>query len=420
MWKETIRVGFLLGVRQIRHASIWTTGLIIFIMMLTFLNLVAVSGILVGLIEGSVKAYSDQFTGDVFLSTLGGEKYIEKSTDVLATLDTISGIAAYSPRFTEGATIEANYRTRRDPQQLRDTVGTNLSGVDPVSEEAVTHISSHLIEGQWIAPDDTNYIVIGSMLLEQYSPLGTRGDDMGFPTIKDVHIGSRVRVTANMATKEYIVKGIVKTKVDEISRRAFLPEKEFVRLAGRTNLNVNEISVRAVSLADAPKIKQALLDSGADHSAFVRLSREGLPTFLLDMIKTFDLLGNGISSLGLMVSSITVFIVIFVNAITRRKYIGILKGIGIRAGAIEFSYVIQSLLYAVVGSGLALLVIYGFLVPFFNANPINFPFSDGILVAPLSGTMVKLVILIVSTLIAGYIPAWMIIKKNTLDSILGR
>jgi hypothetical protein len=51
-----LRVGFLIGLRQIQRANIWTTSLIIFIMMLTFLNLVGVSGILVGLIEGSVKA----------------------------------------------------------------------------------------------------------------------------------------------------------------------------------------------------------------------------------------------------------------------------------------------------------------------------------------------------------------------------
>ena len=137
-------------------------------------------------------------------------------------------------------------------------------------------------------------------------------------------------------------------------------------------------------------------------------------------MNTFALLGNGISSIGLVVSSITIFIVVFVNAITRRKYIGILKGIGVRASAIELSYVFQSLLYVLAGSALALIIIYGLLVPFFNSHPIDFPFSDGILVAPLGSTLIKLVILIVATVIAGYIPAWMIIKRNTLDSILGR
>ena len=49
---RSLRIGLLLGLRQIQLASIWTTSLIIFVMMLTFLNLIAVSGILVGLIEG--------------------------------------------------------------------------------------------------------------------------------------------------------------------------------------------------------------------------------------------------------------------------------------------------------------------------------------------------------------------------------
>ena len=50
---RSLRIGLLLGLRQIQRASIWTTSLIIFVMMLTFLNLIAVSGILVGLIEGA-------------------------------------------------------------------------------------------------------------------------------------------------------------------------------------------------------------------------------------------------------------------------------------------------------------------------------------------------------------------------------
>lgn len=409
----------MLGVRQVRHASIWTTGLIIFVMMLTFLNLVAVSGILVGLIEGSVKAYSDQFTGDIFLSTKVGEDDIGQSRNILATLETLPDVSVYTARYTQGVRLEANYRERRDPNALRDMVSTTVAGINPEVEDTVTHLSEKVIEGEYISSEDTNYVLLGSMNLEQYSPLG-QGDEYGFPTLSNVGIGSRIRLTVGDATKEYIVKGIVKTKVDQVSMRAFLPEKEFVRLAGRTNLNVNEVAIRVDNLTQAPAVKQSLLDSGVDDTAVVRLSREGLPQFLIDMIATFAMLGNGISSIGLMVSSITIFIVVFVNAITRRKYIGILKGIGIRAGAIELSYVFQSLLYVLIGSAIALAVIYGIMVPAFDAHPINFPFSDGILVAPLSSTITKLIILVISTVIAGYIPAWMIIKKNTLDSILGR
>jgi hypothetical protein len=64
--------------------------------------------------------------------------------------------------------------------------------------------------------------------------------------------------------------------------------------------------------------------------------------------------------------------------------------------------------------------VYVLLVPYFASHPINFPFSDGILVAPILGTGIRISLLIVSTIIAGYVPARLIVRKNTLDSILGR
>jgi ABC-type antimicrobial peptide transport system permease subunit len=134
----------------------------------------------------------------------------------------------------------------------------------------------------------------------------------------------------------------------------------------------------------------------------------------------FSLLGNVIGLIGIVVASITIFIVIFINAVTRRKYIGIMKGIGISEKAIEVSYVFQSIFYAILGGLLGLLITYGALVPLFLAHPLDFPFSDGILVAPIGGTLFKFGLLLFVTLIAGYIPARMIVKKNTLDSILGR
>ena len=132
------------------------------------------------------------------------------------------------------------------------------------------------------------------------------------------------------------------------------------------------------------------------------------------------MLGNILSSIGLVVASITIFIVIFINAITRRKFIGILKGIGINEKAIEVSYIMQSFFYALCGSVIGLIVLYGFLQPAIAAHPIDFPFSDGILVAPLGGTFFRIGLLMVTTIIAGFVPARMVVKKNTLDSILGR
>ena len=184
--------------------------------------------------------------------------------------------------------------------------------------------------------------------------------------------------------------------------------------------NYGQIALKLNDGADVVAVKQKLILSGVDKSGKVQTYVDAQPKFLKDIINTFNLLGNVLSSIGLVVASITIFIVIFINALTRRKFIGILKGIGISGQAIEVSYIFQSIFYALLGSGVGLVLVYGLLVPLFLAHPIDFPFSDGILVAPLDQTIVRMGLLVLATLIAGYIPARMIVRKNTLDSILGR
>ena len=82
-------------------------------------------------------------------------------------------------------------------------------------------------------------------------------------------------------------------------------------------------------------MKQFLVDSGVGDYARIQTFDEAITLkFLKDIKGTFAILGNAISGIGLIVVCITIFIVIFVNAITRRRFIGILKGIGINKKAI--------------------------------------------------------------------------------------
>ena len=280
----------------------------------------------------------------------------------------------------------------------------------------MTGIADDIVEGSFLSPGDYDQVVLGHYLLKQYIPIETPS----FSTLENVGIGTKIRIKVGDVVREVTVKGILRSKVDEIALRAFMVDSQFRSMIGRTDGNVTEIAIKLKPDTDPIAVREALELSGAGTYAKIQTYEDAQPQFLKDIIATFNMLGNVFSSLGLIVASITIFIVVFINAITRRKYIGILKGIGIRGRAIEISYVFQSIFYALIGSGVGLALVYGFLVPFFAANPIDFPFSDGILVAPLDATFPRVGLLVFSTLIAGYIPAWMIIRKNTLDSILGR
>jgi ABC-type lipoprotein release transport system permease subunit len=413
---KPLKVGWFLGYRQVKRSSLWTTLLIIVIMTLTFMNLVVVSGLLVGLIEGAVRANKELYTGDVVISKLTENNNILNSRNIISTIENTPGIDVFSARYLTSGSVEANYKERTDFDEVPEKVGTIIAGIDPEKENDVTGIASKVIEGEFLEKGDYDEVVIGYLMLDRYLDI----DSPGFLVLEDVYVGDKIRIQVGDNVREVTVKGITKGKVDELDRRIFINDYQLRTMLGTTDLNVNEISMKILPQYSPERIRDILIDNDFDRFAKIQTFEEAQPSFLVDIKNTFSLLGTIISSIGLVVAAITVFIVIFINAITRRKYIGIMKGIGMSGKSIEIAYIFQSLFYAMVGSAIGLVLVYFVFIPYFDANPINFPFSDGILVAPFGTTMIRILILVLVTAAAGYIPSRSVVKDNTLDSILGR
>jgi len=387
-------------------------------MMLTFLNLIAVSGILVGLIAGSERAVQDKSIGDLIITPLDNEEKILQTETIRRILDTIPEVTSYSIRYQQSVQITANLETRRDLNTEPNVIGARAVGIDPRAEDAVTALSENVIEGEYLDPDESGYILIGALNLDRY----TAGFADITGSLENVFPGDSVRVTVNGASREFIIKGIVNAKAGDVASFVYLPERELRRLSSSASRDADEIAIRLEDKTPETgnEVKAILVSQNIDSFALVRTFQEALPKFLTDIKNTFNILGTFIGAVGIIVASITIFIIIFINAISRRQQIGILKGIGIDRKAIEVAYVLQSAFYALVGSAFGVLVTYGFLIGYFDANPIDFPFSDGILVAEPIGTLYRFIILFIITLFAGFIPAWIIVRQNTLNSILGR
>ena len=415
-FSKNVSVGWFLARRELRRANVWTTSLIVLVMTLTFLNLIVVSGILVGLIQGSEDAQKKYAIGDIVISPFLNRASILQTPEVVKIVKTIPGYKNHAVRYTGGARVESNYRETIAPGEKRDGAGASVLGIDPIAEERFSGISKFVIRGSYLSPNDGDSILIGKNLLYEFTPI----EAPGFQTLKNVEVGSRVKVTAGETEKEYFVKGIISSKVDEFDTSLVMIESEARHLLNRTDLDANTIAIQILPGTDPFQAQKFLLDSGVGDYARVQTADEAFPKFLKDIKETFRILGTVISGIGLVVASITIFIVIFVNAITRRRFIGILKGIGINKKAILYSYMYKATIYASLGIIFGMVLVFGLIKPYFAANPINFPFSDGILVATVPGAMSQAFILLITTMIAGYIPANIVIKQNTLSAILGR
>lgn len=436
---NTLSLGFFLAIRQIMRGSKWASGLIVFIMMLTFLNLVATSGFLVGIVEGASRGFKEQWTGDLFLTNRNEKSYIEHSNDIISILSSFPQIQNYTSRIVSGAKIEASWWEKRTKDD-ENSVSNQIAGVDPKQEDETTHLSKEIAEGEWLREGDAQGIVIGSGYLAKYSRVADLvsllknvkpGDTVrvtvtgkkvttGSPEPIDAAVKKYDSVTSGAVTQDFIVRGILNSKVQFVASRAYILDTELKKMLGKTDGDVSEISIVMKKGVDPYEIKTPLLNNGFGDYAKINTATEGAPEFLVNIKLFFSIIGTILGSVSVIVALTTIFIIIYINALTRRRQIGIMKAVGVTEFAIEFSYICQALFYVLVGSTLALSVVFLVLKPLIDAHPIDTPFATIVLVAEPFSVMLKFILVIIVSIFAGYLPARIIVNTNTLNAILGR
>lgn len=422
IWKDnSFYVGFFLAFREIRRTNPGTTLLIIFVMTLTFFNMNLIGGVLIGIAHGVVSSYKDYYSSDLLITPATQKNAIEDTDTIMSVVKSLPTYKAATIRYTAPALVEYGYQNKLKPTDLSQSSQGVLTGIDPVKENNVTHLSRAIIAGSYLNESDANQVLMGASLIKKYASLRGSVLNLGSKILKTPDVGSKVRITVNGVQKEVFIKGIVSTDGTNIDNRIMMNETAVRELLGNTNLNASEIAILLKPGASAENAKQYIIKNlHNDNNILVQTAADALPGGVTDVINTFTILGNIVGGIALIVGAITIFIVIFVNAVTRRKYIGILKGIGISSTAIEISYVFQALFYAVSGILIASALVSWLFVPYFNLHPINYPLAKGSIAITANDLALRGVILTVTSLISGFVPAWLVTRQNTLDAILGR
>jgi len=415
-FQKDIFVGRFLAFRELKRNNPWSTALIIFVMSLTFLNMVLMGGILTGLADGMMNSFKTYYSSDILIKPATQYISISQSGMLNSVIKSLPSYKASSSRYTTPAILENENKVKIRNTEIGQRVSSTTVGINPKDEDAVTGISSEIILGEYLKEYDTDGIILGKSLLAEYSQ-GSSTE----PRLKGVTIGSRLKLIIGNKDIDVFVRGIVDTGNSTVDSRAFMLESTMRPLVNNYSLSASEIAVLLNSGSSREEAKGYILNNFSYNTdVIVETAEETLPKAISDMKKTFSMLGNIVGVISLIVGAITIFIVIFVNAITRRKYIGIMKGIGISARAIEVSYVMQSLFYALSGILFSSLIIVWFLAPWFDIHPLKFPVTEGKLAVTTSGLVIRGLILTLTAFISGYVPARMVTKQNTLDAILGR
>jgi putative ABC transport system permease protein len=404
-WKTALFIAY----KSVTRGSKSMLVLMIFILSLSFLNMMFISGVLAGLWNSEVQLSINLIAADLTISpqqTPTLKQFIENQNELRAQIATIPGVIATARHYQLAGSLSFD----KDKNGQYKSVSGAIIATDPSAEQKVTTFDSIMIAGQSLVDTDTDKIVISSALAGGYGTPST--SDLG-----GVKVGDKVQITySNGIIRTYTVKGIYNDMIGVYE--TFITAKEAESLLDVTN-DASQILVKA----DLGHI------SVTNYETRIKAMAPNLTvqnyTDLLGSVASFEqalnLISDIVSAISVMVAAITIFVLIYVNAINKRRQIGILKAIGIKQKIIVNAYILQSLFYTLCGLAIGSVVVFGLLGPLLTAFPI--PIIVGLMNLTLAYTPLAIAISILCFVVAGYlagrIPARIVAKEDILKAIWG-
>lgn len=377
--------------------------LVVFLLAFSFVNLTFFASFIKGLSNTFQNEIIDTETGHIKIEPTenSGSLYLSGEEEIRKKIEAIPGVVGVASHLRVPGTA-----TFEDEQ-----ISLPIIAIDPQEEQRVTTIHEQLISGLYLSKDDRAEIILGKELAED--PLQQGESPVGRQGLR-VSAGEFINVTFfNGVTREFHVKGIAgKDGPGAVQRLAYITYVEGLDIIGDTDI-ASEILVRLPSkdLADIYRIR--LLEAGVPGE--VKTWYEA-SNFARVIETTFAVVIYITSFVGLLIAMITVGIVTFINTNRKKRHIATLKALGAQNSLILGIFLMESLIFGVLGTALGMGIIH-FIVKYLQENPVRVPIG---LIRPelTSEIMISAsVLLILASIIAGLIPAYIAVRQPMLKNL---
>lgn len=406
-----LRTTFFIAYKSITRGRKSTLALMIFILSLSFINMMFISGVLSGLWQSEIDTAINFLTSHVTISPQqepSMKEFIPNQKELRARLKTIPGIVATVRHYLLAGSLSYD----KDKNGQLKSVSGIIIGVDPKEESNVLIVQKTMIAGENLTDMDTDKILLSSAVAGGYGSIEHSTTDLS-----GARVGDKIQVTYfNGILRTYTVKGIYNDVVG--INQTFITAKEAESILSISN-SASQVLVKA-DLSRMP-IEQY---QDKIQTMVPNLTIENYTSFLNTVASFQDalnLISIIVSAISVLVASVTIFVLIYVNAMSRQRQIGILKAIGIRQSIIVNAYILQSLFYTLCGVLIGSITVFAFLQPLLLIYPI--PIIENVMNLTLAYSTTGVIIAIISFAVAGFlagrIPAVIVARKNILTAIWG-
>ena len=404
-----VKTALFIAYKTIAKGHKSTVALIILILSLSVFNLMFVSGFLAGFSDGIIRSVVNTSTAHIILMPQEkptSKAFILNQKNVRARIATIPGVIGTTSHYQLGGSFSYD----KEKNGKFKNISAPIIGVTQAEEKKVLSVQENMVAGEFPDYLKADEIVMGANLSGGFGTMQTT--DLG-----GAKVGDKVQVTySNGIMRTYTIKGIFKITMGLITNTAFISAKEAESVLSTYN-NASEILVKVDLTRDTldnyAKRIGAIAPNLRIEQYTNRLATIGI------LVKAFNVIAVIVSVISIIVAAITIFVMIYVNAVSKRRQIGILKAIGIKESIIELSYVFQSLFYTLLGIIAGLTIVFFMVIPLLTVRPIPMPFGNASLVYTTLGIFINIASLVIAGVLAGFIPAKIVAREDILKSIWG-
>jgi len=384
--------------------------LVIFLLAFSYINLTFFPAFLNGLSNTFQDEVVDTATSHIIIQPRieSKEQYLNFESSIRKKIDLVPGVVASSSHISLSGAVFF-----KDQQ-----MGALVTALEPSVDNEVTTISQKILKGEFLEDDDVDSVILGQIIagrkiedkIGQQGGFGASVEGLG-----GVNVGEKVKIRfSNGVEKEYKVKGIVGTQgFSLVSQSVYISKKEAENILGIDD-KASAILVRLNNKNDADRIKNLILESGIPNADMK--TWEEASTFTQGIKQTFGIVTIVTTFVAVVVVVSTIGIVVFINTARKKRIIGVLKAIGMQKNEIMMVFLFESLLFGVIGTVIGAGIVYVALF-YLSLNPILLPLGALVPVLYTETAIISAAILIVSSVIAGYLPARMASRQEILETI---
>ena len=391
---------FLVG-RFLKRSSHFTAVLTILFIAAAFINLLFVASLLNGIARGTDDQVINAYVGDATIRPLAGQRAIPQVGDALAQIRRIFDVVGVSAQTIVPATL------KHGPTQ----VSREVLAIDPADEQTVTNIARKMVAGSFLRPMDLDGIVLGIQIA------GGPGVELNETSLKGAQVGDTVLLSTYGAARAFTIRGIFKTKFLTADLRAFISRDAWERLDPEARDRATMILVKAKKRGRERALVDALRRTGVKGSFSTWQDSAGI---MKSITKSFVSINVTLSFVGLFITAVTIFIVVYIDVMGRRRQIGVLRALGVEAWVVRLTYMLEAAVYAIAGLVLGLAIFLGVIVPIVAAHPFSLPLCDAVLSVDNQGLIIRGVAVLAVAIASGLVPALLATRLPILDAIVDR